>query len=113
MIYLASPYSHPDATVREARFRAVCRRAAAMVREGLLVYSPIAHSHPLAIEAGLPGDWPFWAEHNRRMLERCSALVVLRLPGWEESQGVQAEVEIARSLGLLVQIAPCEGAPTP
>ena len=102
MIYLASPYSHPDAQVREARFHAACRRTAEMTRAGQLVYSPIVHSHPLAA-LGLPNDWPFWAEHNRAMLERCDALAVLTLPGWEESRGVAAEVEIATALRLPVR----------
>ena len=104
-MYLASPYSHPDAAVREDRFRAVCEHAAALLRDGHLVYSPIAHSHPLAA-LGLPGDWAFWADHNRAMLERSSSLVVLQLPGWERSVGVAAEVEIARALGLPVHFTP-------
>jgi hypothetical protein len=108
VIYLASPYSHPDPAVREARFRAACRHAAGMLREGRLVYSPIAHSHPLAAE-GLPGDWPFWAEHNRAMLARSSALVVLQIPGWDASRGVAAEVEMAGALGIPVHLeAPVE-----
>ncbi len=34
MIYLASPYSHPDVAVREARFHAACRAAAEFMRDG-------------------------------------------------------------------------------
>ena len=102
MIYLASPYSHPYAAVREARYRAACEKAAAMMRDGLRVYSPIVHSHPLAV-LGLPGDWDFWAEHNTAMLERSSSVCVLTLPGWEESRGIAAEVEIARALHLPVR----------
>ncbi len=99
MIYLASPYSDPDPLVRKARYEAACDRAARLLGEGRLVYSPVVHSHALA-ERGLPGDWTFWAEHNRAMLERSSSLIVLTLPGWEDSEGVQAEIALARSLGL-------------
>jgi hypothetical protein len=106
VIYIASPYSHPDPTVREARYDAVCEHAASMLRDGRLVYSPVAHSHPLAAR-GLPGDWSFWARHNAAMLARCTALAVLTLPGWEQSEGVAAEVEIARRLGLPVGYEPC------
>jgi hypothetical protein len=101
VIYLASPYSHPDPAVREARFEAVCEKAAAMMRDGLLVYSPIAHSHPLA-RRGLPGDWLFWALHNAAMMRACSRVVVLQLDGWGESEGVSAEVRLASDLGLPV-----------
>ena len=102
MIYLASPYSHPDANVRHARYEAACQKAAEMMRDGRLVYSPIVHSHPLG-ELGLPGDWPFWAEHNRRMLGVCSGLVVLQLSGWERSRGVAEEIRIAETIGLPTQ----------
>jgi hypothetical protein len=102
VIYLASPYSHPDAQVREARFRAACRKTADMLRDGDLVYSPIVHSHPLGL-LGLPGDWPFWADHNRAMLERSDALAVLTIPGWQESRGVTFEIEIATELRLPVR----------
>ena len=102
MIYLASPYSHPDAAMREARFRDVCRAAARLMREGHVVFSPIAHGHPIAAY-GLPTDWRFWEPFDREQLERCDELVVLTLAGWRESKGVQSEIRIARELGKLVR----------
>jgi nucleoside 2-deoxyribosyltransferase len=98
MIYLASPYSHPDPSVRERRFRAACRAAVALLHAGRVVFSPIAHSHPLA-QHGLPGSWQFWERYDRAFLERCEEVVVLMLDGWQESVGVQAEIRIARELG--------------
>ena len=108
MIYLASPYSDPDPLVRKARFDAACDRAALMLSAGRLVYSPVVFGHALA-ERGLPGDWTFWAEHNHAMLERSVSLEVLALPGWEGSEGVRAEIAIARSLGLPVRVDAVEG----
>jgi nucleoside 2-deoxyribosyltransferase len=98
MIYLASPYSHPEPLVREHRFLAVCRAAAALMRAGAVVYSPVAHSHPIA-RHGLPGGWDFWERQDRPHLERCDAVVVLQLEGWVTSQGVLAELGLARQLG--------------
>ena len=98
MIYLASPYSHPDTRVRERRFRAACHAAAWLMRSGLTVYSPIAHGHPIAL-CGLPTDWPFWERHDRRLLEHCDQVIVLMLDAWQESKGVQAEIQIAAELG--------------
>jgi hypothetical protein len=97
MIYLASPYSHPDLTVRERRFHAACRAAAALLRAGHAVFSPIAHSHHL-VEHGLPGDWTFWQQFDRELLARCDEVLVLMLDGWEESVGVREEIRIAREL---------------
>ena len=104
MIYLASPYSHPDERVRQARYELVVQHAAFMWNEGLVTFSPIAHSHPIAQQ--MPpdsGSWEQWAEFDRTILGACSELWVLMLPGWRESVGVAAEVEYARSLGLPVK----------
>ncbi len=102
MIYLASPYSDPDPIVRKARYEAACDRAARMLAEGQLVYAPVVYGHALA-ERGLPGDWAFWEQHNHAMLSRSTSLLILTLPGWQESVGVRAEIAIARSLGLPVR----------
>jgi hypothetical protein len=98
MIYLASPYSHPDPAAREERFHAACRAAAALLRAGHAVFSPIARSHALA-RHGLPADWTFWQRYDRDLLARCDAVVVLTLDGWETSVGVREEIRIARELG--------------
>src|SRR5688572_28841245 len=101
MIYLASPYSHPNPLVREARFEAACRTTAELVRAGHVVFSPIVHGHPL-VRFGTPTDWAFWERHDRAYLSRCQLLLILTLEGWEQSIGVQAEIGIARTLGLPV-----------
>jgi nucleoside 2-deoxyribosyltransferase len=115
MIYLVSPYSHPDPAVREQRFRAACQAAAALMRAAHLVFSPVAHSHPIAM-CGLPTDWGFWQRQDLRLLAQCDAVVVLQLDGWVESRGVRAELEVARALGkpiwFLAPEALATGSPT-
>mgnify|MGYP002782450901 CR=1 FL=1 len=101
MIYLASPYAHPDPRVRERRFQEACRASAALLRAGVVVFSPIAHSHPIA-NYGLPTDWEFWSQVDREYLARCDLLAVLTIPGWRESVGVQAELQIANELGIRI-----------
>jgi nucleoside 2-deoxyribosyltransferase len=108
--YLASPYSHPDPAVREERYRAACRAAAALLLAGQPVFSPIAHSHPL-VEYGLPADWSFWQRYDRELLERCDEVVVLMLDGWEESVGVREEIRLARAMGKPVRYLAPELAP--
>ncbi len=98
MIYLASPYSHPDPMVRETRFDAACRATAALIRAGHVVFSPIVHGHPL-VGFGLPTDWAFWQRHDLEFLRRCDELLVLKIDGWKKSAGVQAEIELAAALG--------------
>ena len=44
-----------------------------------------------------------WETH----LEACSALAILALAGWKDSEGVQSEISIARQLGRpVIFIAP-------
>lgn len=82
------------------RFRSACMVAARLFREGSLVFSPIAHSHPLATYA-LPVSFDFWQSWCMSFLH-CWAtdLYVLKLHGWEESKGVAAEITEAEKIGL-------------
>ena len=100
MIYLASPYSHPSLAMRRHRFDLVCAKAAQIIASGRLVFSPIAHSHPI-VESGceaLGGGWETWAAFDRWFIERCDELWVLTLDGWKDSAGINVELEIADSL---------------
>lgn len=102
LVYLAVPYSHDDPDVRDMRFEAANRAASELMREGIYVFSPISHSHPIAMAGGLPLGWDFWEGYDRAILANCSAVIVLTLDGWQESKGVQAEIGIAHDLGIPV-----------
>ena len=97
-IYLACPYSHKDPAVKQARFEAVNKVAARLMAEGYMVFSPISHTHPIALAGRLPGDWRFWEAYDRTFLEWADELWVLELEGWEESTGLRAETTIAQNL---------------
>lgn len=103
MIYLASPYSDSNHEVMESRFEAVCLKAGELMNQGLVVYSPIVHCHPIAVRIGLPRTWEYWKNFDYEMLKGAKRFVILRLPGWENSKGIQGEREIAESLGLKVE----------
>lgn len=102
MIYIASPYSHPDPAVRQRRYEDVCAHVAMRMKAGAVVYSPIAHCHPIAERFGLPGHWEFWERFDRAMIERADGVEVLMLEGWQASAGVTAECLIAGELGIPV-----------
>ena len=102
LIYLATPYSHPDAAVREQRYREVNRVAVDLVRKGMHIFSPISHSHALAVAGDLPKSWEFWETHCRAVLQACGGMFVLMQEGWKESVGVQAEIGLATEMGLPV-----------
>lgn len=103
LTYLASPYSHPDGFIRLRRYEVNIHATAWLIRTfGWNVFSPIVHSHPLAVIAGLNGDWDFWRTIDEGFLQVSERIVVLRLPGWQESVGVTAELEISAGLSLPV-----------
>lgn len=103
LTYLAAPYSHRDPAVVEARVIHIARAAAWLLENtGKNVFSPISHSHPLHVLAGMKGDWTFWCKIDTDWLERSDDMVVITLPGWRESTGVTAERGIARELELPV-----------
>jgi hypothetical protein len=98
MFYVASPYSHHHAFIRELRYHDACIAVANLLRAGIPAFSPIVHGHPLALQ-GLPTDWSFWEPFDRDHISRCDELAVLTLDGWQDSVGVAAEISIARELG--------------
>ena len=93
--YLASPYSDPNKKIEEQRYQAVCQQAALLMRNGILVFSPIAHCHGIAKHGGLPGSFDFWQDYDTVMISKCDELWILTLPGWIESKGITSEIEIA------------------
>ena len=107
LIYLASPYTHPDPNVVEQRFDSIARTAGALMREGLTVYSPIVHCHPIAQRCELPTEWEYWEAVDREMIEKCDEVWVVMIPGWNTSKGVTAEVGIANSLDKKVRYIDC------
>jgi len=102
MIYLASPYTHPDLAVMEDRFDKMCRVAGAYMKQGIIVYSPIVHCHPIAVRVDLPRDWEFWKKFDTETVLASKMVHVIKLPGWETSKGIAAEVKIAQDAGIPV-----------
>ncbi len=92
LAYLATPYSrYRYGTV--AAWEAACRIAGHLIKAGQLVYSPIAHTHPIARYGGVdPLDLAIWLPFDQAMIDRCDVLIVAHLDGWDESVGVAHEI---------------------
>lgn len=103
MIYIASPYTHPKAEVREERYQSALRYTLALMSDGLACFSPIVYGHQFAVNHGLPGDFAFWQTINRRILAASTELHVLQLWGWQDSRGVYDELALAFHLNLPVR----------
>lgn len=102
LFYLASPYSDPSLHIRIERFDAICFAAGKLMNAGIHVWSPIAHSHPIAMAVNLPKDFEFWRSHNFETLRRCDGILICMMPGWEKSIGVAGEIDEAKRLGIRI-----------
>jgi len=103
MIYIASPYSHDDNAVMERRFDEVCRITGRLMAQGFIVFSPIAHTHPIAVRSALPRGWDYWRKFDNEFIRGSEKVIVAMMDGWKESKGVQAEISIAKELGIPVE----------
>lgn len=103
LVYLCSPYTHRDRSVMADRFKIVCRVASMLMGQGHMIFSPIAHSHSIAMAGGFPRHWEFWQEYDREILSHCKEMWVLKMEGWKKSVGIKAELAIAKELGLPVR----------
>lgn len=97
-IYLACPYSHKELTIRQWRFDMINKIAADFMNNGYLVFSPISHTHPIALAGKLPLGWDYWESYDRTFLDWCDELYVAKLDGWDSSVGVTNEIKIAQEL---------------
>jgi len=97
MIYLAGPYTHKDEAVRVARFEALTKKAAELMIDGHVVFSPITHGHAIAERHDLPLEFDWWQHQCLKMLENAKRLIVVRIDGYAESVGVQAEIAYAEA----------------
>lgn len=94
--YLATPYSKYVGGL-EAAFTEACRQTALLVKAGVPVFSPIAHTHPIAMLAGMdPLDHTIWLPCDRPMMDAAWGLIVCKMDGWERSYGVAHEMDVFR-----------------
>lgn len=88
LIYLATPYSKYPGGLDIAHHDA-CRVAGKLIEQGVRVYSPIAHGHPIAMKCGLdPLDLKLWLPFDAAIMSKSDALLVAMMPTWEVSKGI-------------------------
>jgi nucleoside 2-deoxyribosyltransferase len=92
LVYLATPYSKYAAGI-ECAFKDAAALTGKLLTAGIKIYSPIAHTHPIAIYGNLdPLDHSIWMPFDEAMMTASSALLVAQMQGWRESYGVNYEI---------------------
>lgn len=108
LAYLATPYSKYKAGIEQA-FIDAAKLAARLMQAGINVYSPIAHTHPIAIYGEIdPYDLTLWLELDRAMMSKCDTLIVAHMDGWEQSSGVAHEIAFFAHAGRPVFDLDCD-----
>jgi hypothetical protein len=97
--YLATPYTDYQPS-RDQAHEDACALAGRLMRTGIEVFSPIAHSHWVAVHGRIDQrDRQFWMKRCAPMMRVCDALIVGQLVGWEDSIGVLGELTYFRGAG--------------
>ena len=96
-IYLASPFSHPDPQERKARVARIAKITARLIAEGHIVFSPVAYTAEIQKDGDPPAGW---YRFTLRQLAACTHLLVVKLEGWEESDGIKKEIAFAMGRGM-------------
>lgn len=92
--YLATPYSkYPYGT--QKAYEHACQQAEVLVRHNIPIFCPISMSHGVQKVAEM--DWTHDVALSADMpfLNLSTGLIVCQLPGWDESYGVDFEIEHA------------------
>jgi hypothetical protein len=109
IIYLAAPYSNdapsePNRPAspekRLARFNAVTEVARSLIEDSELVFSPLTMTHPIDLRMKHDPGSEFWVAFDEAFMVHCGRLIVLRLPGWNASSGVEREIRFFESRGI-------------
>jgi hypothetical protein len=102
IVYLACPYSHQRIEVRLARFEASAHAAAELIHRGMFVYSPITMTHPIDLvmaEEGATMGSDYWCDFDEAFMDVCSEMIILTIPGWDESSGIRREIKFFENAG--------------
>jgi len=100
MIFLSSPYSHPNPLTRAERSRKAGKAMLMLAQEGILAVSPVFLGHSLEEKFHTVLPYEYWIDLDLHLMSRCNSVYVLTLPGWRESKGVRQECELAVKLSL-------------
>ncbi len=93
IIYVASPYNHPDDSIRVENYKKVSKYTADLIASGQVAMSPIAYGHPLLDFTEMPYDWEFWSNFCISFLKKCEEMHIFMIDGWDKSRGVAEEIE--------------------
>ena len=99
LVYVATPFSKYEEGM-DAAYEHACQVTGELLRYNIHAFSPIVHSYGISKHANIdPLDHKFWMRADTPHMDKCNALVVAQLDGWEESIGIGMEIKAFRNAG--------------
>ncbi len=98
-IYLSTAYTGNE----KESFKNANRVAGDLMKLGHIVFSPISHTHPIAMECDMPKDWGFWRKFDECFIKWCDEVWICDFGDWKKSKGVNAEIEIAKRMNKTIR----------
>ena len=99
--YLATPYTNFKRG-HNAAFTEAAKVAGSLIKRGIRVFCPIIHTHPLGVHGNIEneaGDLDFWLGVDGPFMDAAAGVIVVKMDGWTESEGVKAEIKKFRKDG--------------
>ena len=94
--YVTSPYSHAEKWIQQKRFLQAAVATGWLIQNGVIAYSPIAHSHPINEACHMEMTAEDWYKFDLHFIDRACGIVVICMRGFEESTGIDIECRHAQ-----------------
>ena len=101
--YLGLPYSDDDPLMEDWRAEVSNVIAVDLTIQGRIIFAPISAWHHLARKYKLPGTFEYWLKLDEEFIKASKKLLIITLPGWKESKGVNGEIRLAKKYGVLIE----------
>lgn len=108
LLYIASPLSHPEPAVMAWRREQARDFTGRLIQAGFRAFCPVVYTAemqeccPELRSLEFDPEGLFWYRFDLDFLRRANGLVLLRLPGWEGSAGMELERRWAEAWGMPV-----------
>jgi uncharacterized protein DUF1937 len=104
VIYLACPLTTDDPEVKHHRIYTSAMVARHLRSLGAEVFAPISDLQTLIRSLPSVKGHDFWMSVDFLFLEKCNKMMVITLPGWEKSKGVEMEMKRMTERGVPIEL---------
>jgi len=101
--YLGLPYTDKNKFILNFRAEISNLIAVELMKQGRIIFAPISSWHPMAMKYDLPIDFEYWSRLDEEFIKVSKRLLIIQLPGWDTSKGVNLETEIANHYNIPIE----------